>query len=154
MLVFKVGYEASAYYCHNFLTFISRTCHSPQWLCGNSCVWAHDGLFLVLKYSGERFHLLNRTSWVQVELPQSHSSDNWVETHIISILLLWDLSILCVINHITYDNLCFMYIYTDVDKVIDLDYIYIYIERERELEWSLRERTWIELDRENLNRAW
>ena len=34
---------------------------SPQWLCGNSCTWAHD----------------NRTSCAQVhELPQSHCGDN------------------------------------------------------------------------------
>ena len=37
---------------------------SPQWLCGNSCTWAHD----------VRFD--NRTSCAQVhELPQSHCGD-------------------------------------------------------------------------------
>ena len=39
---------------------------SPQWLCGNSCTWAHDD---------------NRTSCAQVhELPQSHCGDNREDT--------------------------------------------------------------------------
>ena len=41
--------------------------HTPQWLCGNSCTWAHEQA--------------NRTSCAQVhELPQSHCGDNWEGT--------------------------------------------------------------------------
>ena len=41
---------------------------SPQWLCGNSCTWAHDVRLTVHD---------NRTSCAQVhELPQSHCGDN------------------------------------------------------------------------------
>ena len=51
---------------------------SPQWLCGNSCTWAHD------------VWLMNRTSCAQVhELPQNHCGDNregtlflWLHMHI------------------------------------------------------------------------
>ena len=39
---------------------------SPQWVCGNSCTWAHD-----VRLSP------NRASCAQVhELPQSHCGDN------------------------------------------------------------------------------
>ena len=50
------------YICNHENNVPSRL--SPQWLCGNSCTWAHDVRF-------------NRTSCAQVhELPQSHCGDN------------------------------------------------------------------------------
>ena len=46
------------YICNHENNVPSRL--SPQWLCGNSCTWAHD-----------------RTSCAQVhKLPQSHCGDN------------------------------------------------------------------------------
>ena len=49
---------------------------SPQWLCGNSCTWAHDVVITGRAYC---FH------------------DN---IYITLILLLWDLSNLCVVDHL------------------------------------------------------
>ena len=49
------------YICNHENNVPSRL--SPQWLCGNTCTWAHD--------------VPNRTSCAQVnELPQSYCGDN------------------------------------------------------------------------------
>ena len=60
---------------------------SLQWLCGKSCTWAHN----------------------------AHCLHGYI--YIMPILLLWDLSTLCVVNHLN-DHLYTLYIYI---------YIYIYI---------------------------
>ena len=61
------------YICYHENNVPSRL--SPQWLCGNSCTWAHD---VRLHIAGSLVPpMCNRTSCAQVhELPQSHCGDN------------------------------------------------------------------------------
>ena len=53
---------------------------SPQWLCGNSCTWAHDVRLHIAgtnEPKSAQQAMCNRTSCAQVhELPQSHCGDN------------------------------------------------------------------------------
>ena len=75
--------------------------------------------------------ICNRTSCAQVyELPQSHCGDNrevtlfsWLHIYITLILLLWDLSTLCVLDHRIIYNHLHVYIY----KYMYIHNIYIYI---------------------------
>ena len=65
---------------------------SPQWLCGNSCTWAHDVRLMMYGWC------MSCHKAIVVITGRSHCFHDCI--YITTISLLWDLSTLCVVDHL------------------------------------------------------
>ena len=98
---------------------------SPQWLSGNSCTWVHDVRSMMYGLSCVVHHVPKCMSChkaIVVITGRAHCFHDCM--YIMPILLLWDLSTLCVVNHLWLFVYTFMYFYILLYylKTLFLDY--------------------------------
>ena len=102
---------------HAIMKTMCPSWFSPQWLCGNSCNWAHDVRLCIVVPMNQS--VLNKQSKEGIKEPKSPGGHIFFMIaciYITSILLLWDLSTLCVVDHLW--PLIYIHIYHYIRQTI------------------------------------